>query len=139
MYKYEFEYKSEFKSAQNETDGGLPSYLGFIFLFVSSALYGSTYVPIKQCETGNGMVVQFFLCFGIWVVGFITYCISQFPKFYALPMLGGLFWAVRNKILTNFRQILIRLFLKTGNVNTVPIIKTIGMGLGMLIWNVVSM
>ena len=43
---------------------------------------------------------------------------GDFPKFYALPMLGGIFWA-------------------TGNLATVPIIKSIGIGLGPLLWNTV--
>lgn len=29
--------------------------------------------------------------------------------------------------------------LKTGNANTVPIIRTIGIGLGMLFWNIVGL
>lgn len=72
----------------------LPEYVGFLTLFTSLILYGSNYVPVKQYETGDGMFFQFFICTGIWIVGFVVYWIRNFPKFYALPMLGGLFWAV---------------------------------------------
>ena len=88
------EYLNSTQSDGSNDDSGLPTFVGFIFVIVSSALYGSTYVPIKQSQTGDGMVVQFFLCFGIWIVGFIANCINQFPQFYPLPLLGGFFWAV---------------------------------------------
>ena len=72
----------------------LPVFVGFLFLIGSSVLYGSNYVPVKQFETGDGMFFQLILCLGIWFVGLIVNCIQNFPKFYPLPMLGGLFWAV---------------------------------------------
>lgn len=76
----------------NETSP--PIYTGFLFLIGSSFLYGSNYVPVKQYETGDGMFFQFVLCIGIWLVGFIVYWCRHFPKFYALPLIGGFFWAV---------------------------------------------
>jgi glucose uptake protein GlcU len=61
------------------------------------------------------MFFQMILCLGIWMVGFVLNCIRGFPQFYALPMLGGFFWSL-------------------GNLTVVPIIKTIGLGLGLIVW-----
>lgn len=97
----------------------LPTYTGFIFLFASSIFYGSNYLPVKQYETGDGLFFQLILCIGIWIVGFIVNCVREFPKFYAFPLLGGFLWS-------------------TGNNCVVPIIKTIGLGLGMIFWNSVG-
>jgi len=66
------------------------------------------------------MFFQMILCLGIWTVGFVVNCIRGFPQFYALPLLGGFFWSL-------------------GNMSVVPIIKTIGIGLGMIVWNGVGL
>lgn len=73
----------------------VPIYRGFLFLLGSSFLWGSNYVPVKHFETGDGMFFQFIVCIGIWLVGFIVFWLRQFPKFYALPLLGGFLWSVR--------------------------------------------
>ncbi len=65
---------------------------------------------------GDGLFFTLVLTTAIWTVGFVVNWIRDFPKFYPLPMLGGIFWA-------------------TGNLMTVPIIKSIGLGLGPLLWN----
>lgn len=66
--------------------------IGYACLVVSVLFFGSNYLPVKQFETGDGMFFQFILTTAIWSVGFVVYAIRQFPKFYALPMLGGFFW-----------------------------------------------
>lgn len=96
----------------------VPSYVGFICLTVSILFFGSNYLPVKQFQTGDGMFFQLILTTAIWTVGFVVYAARGFPTFYALPMLGGFFWS-------------------TGNLNTVPIIKLIGIGMGTLFWNTV--
>jgi hypothetical protein len=98
----------------------IPAYWGYIGLAVAVVFFGSNYLPVKQYETGDGMFFQLVLCLAIWSVGFVVYWVRNFPKFYALPMVGGALWA-------------------TGNINTVPIIKCIGIGLGMLFWGTVSL
>lgn len=103
----------------NET-AGLPNYVGFLCLLSSSIFYGSNYLPVKQYETGDGMFFQLVQCLGIWIVGFVIHAIRSFPRFYALPMLGGFLWVL-------------------GNNNTVPIIKCVGLGMGMLFWNTVGL
>ena len=42
----------------------LPPYLGYISLFVSSAFYGLSYVPVKKYETGDGIFFQLVVCIG---------------------------------------------------------------------------
>ena len=105
-------------SPSNNTHS-LPSWSGYLFLLGSSVFYGSNYLPVKQFESGDGMFFQLVLCIGIWIVGFFLNCAVNFPVFYAYPMLSGFIWA-------------------TGNNLVVPIIKTIGIGLGIIFWGSTS-
>ncbi|XP_067324576.1 transmembrane protein 144-like [Anolis sagrei] len=61
------------------------------------------------------MFFQWVLCFAIGIVGAMVQFIQNFPTFWHLAMVGGFLWA-------------------TGNIMVVPIIKTIGLALGLLIW-----
>lgn len=82
------------------TSTGAPDHpstvLGFGALSISVLFFGSNFLPVKQFETGDGMFFQLILTIAIWTVGFIVYAIRNFPKFYALPMLGGFFWVYFN-------------------------------------------
>ncbi|XP_037531517.1 transmembrane protein 144b [Nematolebias whitei] len=78
-------------------------------------LYGSTFVPVKRIETGDGMFYHWVSCASIWVVAVLGDFVLQSPKFHPLAMLGGAIWA-------------------TGSVTVVTIVKAIGLGLGILIW-----
>uniref|UniRef100_A0A2H6N9T2 Transmembrane protein 144 n=1 Tax=Micrurus carvalhoi TaxID=3147026 RepID=A0A2H6N9T2_9SAUR len=89
--------------------------IGFISSAVSVVLFGSNFVPVKKFDTGDGMFFQWILCAAIWIVSLIINLIQNSPKFWPLAMVGGFLWA-------------------TGNVTVVPIVKTIGLGLGLLIW-----
>ncbi len=96
----------------------VPAYVGYIGIIVSVLFLGSNYLPIKKYPTGDGMFFQLLLTTGIWIVGFVVNWSRDFPKFYPLPMLGGFLWT-------------------TGNLNTVPVMNTIGIGLGSLFPNVI--
>nr|XP_060635593.1 transmembrane protein 144-like [Anolis sagrei ordinatus] len=61
------------------------------------------------------MFFQWVLCFAIGTVGTLVQFICNFPTFWHLAMVGGFLWA-------------------TGNIMVVPIVKTIGLALGLLIW-----
>ncbi|XP_066287226.1 transmembrane protein 144-like [Branchiostoma lanceolatum] len=91
------------------------TYLGFIAAAVSVVFFGSNLVPIKKVDTGDGMFFQWVFCSAIWCVGLVVNVIQGYPKFYPISMLGGFLWC-------------------TGNATVVPILKCIGMGMGMLIW-----
>ncbi|XP_036620586.1 transmembrane protein 144 [Trichosurus vulpecula] len=88
---------------------------GFISSAVAVVLYGSNFVPVKKIDTGDGMFLQWILCAAIWMVSLVVNLLLHCPKFWPLAMLGGCIWA-------------------TGNITVVPIVKTIGLGLGLLIW-----
>ncbi|XP_055452598.1 transmembrane protein 144 [Psammomys obesus] len=88
---------------------------GYLSSAVAIVLFGSNFVPLKKYDTGDGMFLQWVLCAAIWLVALVVNWILRCPKFWPLAMLGGCIWA-------------------TGNVAVVPIIKTIGLGLGILIW-----
>ncbi|KAK2904439.1 transmembrane protein 144b isoform X1 [Channa argus] len=81
----------------------------------AALLYGSTFVPVKRIETGDGMFFQWVICAAIWAVSMVGDMMLHSPKFHPFAMLGGVIWA-------------------TGNLAVVPIIKTIGLSLGVLIW-----
>uniref|UniRef100_A0A3Q1HN69 Transmembrane protein 144b n=1 Tax=Anabas testudineus TaxID=64144 RepID=A0A3Q1HN69_ANATE len=83
-------------------------------------LYGSICVPVKKIETGDGMFFQWVNCAAIWVVSMVADLMLHSPKFYPFAMLGGVLWA-------------------TGNLAVVPIIKAIGLSLGILIWGSTSL
>uniref|UniRef100_A0A3Q2CEP3 Transmembrane protein 144b n=1 Tax=Cyprinodon variegatus TaxID=28743 RepID=A0A3Q2CEP3_CYPVA len=83
-------------------------------------LYGSTFVPVKRIETGDGMFYHFVSCASIWVVSLLGDLFMRTPKFHPLAMFGGVLWS-------------------TGSVAAVTIVKAIGLGLGILIWGSASL
>ncbi|XP_070553817.1 transmembrane protein 144-like isoform X5 [Ptychodera flava] len=99
------------KNVTNSTD----LTVGFISAGVAVLFFGSNFVPVKKFESGDGMFFQWIVVSAIWVVGLIVNMIRHVPTFHPLAMLGGFLWA-------------------TGNVTVVPVIKTIGLGLGLCIW-----
>ncbi|KAI8761554.1 transmembrane protein 144 [Biomphalaria glabrata] len=91
-----------------------PVFVGYICAFIAVIMYGSNFVPIKKFYTGDGMFFQWILCSGVFVVGIVVQIIRQ-SSFHPIVMMGGAIWT-------------------TGNLCVVPIVKTIGLGLGMSIW-----
>uniref|UniRef100_A0A3P8XHV8 Transmembrane protein 144a n=1 Tax=Esox lucius TaxID=8010 RepID=A0A3P8XHV8_ESOLU len=88
---------------------------GFVSCGVAVLFYGSNFVPVKKISTGDGLFFQWVLCAAVWSVSLVVNIILGSPTFWPLAMLGGAIWA-------------------TGNITVVPIVKTIGLGLGLLIW-----
>ncbi|XP_009896908.2 transmembrane protein 144 [Dryobates pubescens] len=89
--------------------------IGFASSTVAVLLFGTNFVPVKKFDTGDGMFFQWILCASIWLVSLVVNLIQNCPRFWPLAMVGGVVWA-------------------TGNVTVVPIVKTIGLALGLLIW-----
>uniref|UniRef100_A0A673KZ96 Transmembrane protein 144-like n=1 Tax=Sinocyclocheilus rhinocerous TaxID=307959 RepID=A0A673KZ96_9TELE len=104
----------ELQQESNSTNSSDLTY-GFISCAVAVVFFGSNFVPVKKIETGDGMFFQWILCAAIWTVSLVVNIILHSPKFWPLVMLGGAIWA-------------------TGNITVVPIVKTIGLGVGLLIW-----
>jgi len=90
--------------------------IGFITAFVAILGWGSNFVPVKKFPTGDGLYFQWVLASGVIITGLIVHCSRGFPTFEPWMMLGGVLWC-------------------TGNILTVPIVRLIGLGLGMLLWN----
>jgi len=110
---------SHSSTAQPDDGPAYPKYLGFICAGIAVVFYGSNFVPVKKFETGDGMFFQWVFCSGIFTLGMILQ-IWRKSTFYPLVMIGGLVWG-------------------TGNICVVPIIKTVGMGLGMCIWGMTNL
>ncbi|XP_030305652.1 transmembrane protein 144 isoform X2 [Calypte anna] len=89
--------------------------IGFTSSTVAVLLFGTNLVPVKKFDTGDGMFFQWVLCASVWIVSLVVNLIQNCPRFWPLAMVGGFVWA-------------------TGNITVVPIVKTIGLALGLLIW-----
>ncbi|ESO05399.1 hypothetical protein HELRODRAFT_99188 [Helobdella robusta] len=105
-------------SPSNSTDGtpeGPSVAVGYVAVAITVILFGSNYIPVKKFYSGNGMFFQWILCTGVWSTGMITAGIRGFKEFEALPLIGGALWC-------------------TANLTSVPIINSIGLGKGLLVW-----
>jgi glucose uptake protein GlcU len=77
-------------------------------------------IPTKIYKTGDGMFFQWVLCSAILMSGIVLFMIQcstsgQCPAFEPLAALGGFIWC-------------------TGNIMVVPIIKSLGLAMGLVIW-----
>lgn len=97
----------------NSSSSIVESYLA---LAASGVLWGLNYVPLKQYETGDGLFFQFMFAISVWICGFLFILFRGIKNFQILALIGGMLWSI-------------------SNVLTVPIVKLIGIGLGMLVWN----
>lgn len=94
--------------------------LGYSAAAVAILFFGSNFLPVKRFNSGNGIYFCWVMCAAIWVCGMAYYtglCVAdgECPSFQPLAMLGGAIWC-------------------TGNLLCVPVIKAIGMGLGLSLW-----
>ncbi|KAM6976918.1 LOW QUALITY PROTEIN: transmembrane protein 144-like [Aplochiton taeniatus] len=102
------------QSVSNATNSTQLTY-GYVSCGVAVFFYGSNFVPVKKIHTGDGLFFQWVLCAAVWCTSLVANIILRSPDFWPLAMLGGAIWA-------------------TGNITVVPIVKTIGLSLGLLIW-----
>jgi hypothetical protein len=104
----------------------MASWFGFLFAGFSVLAFGSSYIPVKAYDTGDGMFFQWVMGASIFLVGLVVNLIRYgmtYPTvepFQPIAMLGGFLWA-------------------TGNITVVPIMGMIGIGLGMLTWGLCNM
>ncbi|EGC30078.1 hypothetical protein DICPUDRAFT_50939 [Dictyostelium purpureum] len=94
--------------------------LGYIGAAVASVFFGSNYVPVKNFPTGNGIAFAWVMSVGIISVAYVAMFIagSDGKNLYLFDpwgLLGGTLWSL-------------------GNFCVIPIVKTIGLGLGLLLW-----
>ncbi|XP_056328623.1 transmembrane protein 144b [Danio aesculapii] len=88
---------------------------GYVTCAFAVLLYGSYFVPMKRIETGDGMFFQWICSSGIWFVGLVVDTLFHPSRAHPAAMLGGALWA-------------------TGHISAVPVVKFIGLGLGILLW-----
>ncbi|XP_071087351.1 transmembrane protein 144-like isoform X2 [Haliotis cracherodii] len=104
----------------NGTDvDDIPQYAGFICCGIASILFGTELIPVKKFETGDGMFFQWVFSTSIIISAIVIQTI-RLSRFYPFVMIGGILWA-------------------TGNICVVPIVKTIGLGLGICVWSSVQL
>ena len=102
-------------STDNNTTADV--FLGYVCCLVSAAFFGANYVPVKHLSNlGDGVFFALCMTLGVFAVGIVVQCARSFPKYEAQAMFGGCLWAI-------------------GNLMVVPIVKSIGIALGMMIWS----
>ncbi|XP_041915994.1 transmembrane protein 144-like isoform X1 [Alosa sapidissima] len=89
---------------------------GFIALGFSTIGFGSSLVPIKRTETGNGLFFQWVFCSTMWLESLPVHFLQGSSETWLLSVVAGCLYGI-------------------GNLTNVPIIRTIGLGLGFLIWS----
>lgn len=88
------------------------------------------------------MFYQWVTCAAIWIVAMVGDMIMKSPKFQPFAMIGGVIWATgkftRHEISaqddSKTNHLMDAGCFPAGNLTTVPIIKAVGLGLGILIW-----
>ena len=74
-------------------------------------------MPVKKLTNlGDGVFFSVCMTLGVFTVGVVVCLARSFPKFEYQAMFGGSLWAI-------------------GNLCVVPIVKSIGLALGMMIWS----
>lgn len=94
--------------------------LGYMGALLASVFFGSNYVPVKNYPTGDGMSFVWVFASGILVIGFLSVFVIGEIFFVYSGLLGGSLWA-------------------TGNLCVIPVVKMIGLGLGLLVWGATSL
>ncbi|EGG13892.1 transmembrane protein [Cavenderia fasciculata] len=94
--------------------------LGYIGAIIASVFFGSNYVPVKNFPTGNGIAFAWVMSVGTLCTAYVAMFISGSYIFDPWGLLGGSLWSV-------------------GNLCVIPIVKTIGLGLGLLLWSCTSL
>lgn len=94
--------------------------LGYVGAIIAGVFFGSNYVPTKNYPTGDGMSFVWVFSSGVLIVGIISMFIVGKAVFVYTGLIGGSLWAM-------------------GNLCVIPIVKLIGLGLGMLLWGSTSL
>ena len=99
---------------------GKSTWKGYLFTVIAVSMFGTCYLATKQVDVGDGMFYQWIFCSSLIVTGVIVNAIKNWPPFQPLALITGMCFA-------------------TGNVTVVPIVKLIGVGMGMLVWGMVDL
>jgi len=94
--------------------------IGYVGAAMAGVFFGSNYIPTKNYPTGDGISFVWSFSTGVLLVGVTCMMIIKKSLFMYSGWLGGALWT-------------------SGNMCVVPIVKTIGLGLGLLIWGSTSL
>lgn len=94
--------------------------VGYLGAGVAAVFFGSNYVPTKNYPTGDGISFVWSFSSGVLIVGIVSIWVAGKAVWAYTGLLGGSLWA-------------------TGNLCVIPIVKTIGLGPGMLMWGSTSL
>lgn len=144
-------------------------WVGWIGVAIAVAFFGSNFIPVKKFDTGDGntsvklspslspslplspgMFFQWVLCIGIWLVGLVVNIARLQPPFFLPTLLGGFLWTTGNKLCAGLEGPLppspplslslpLSPSLPPGNLMAVPVIKLIGLTMGLTTWGVTNM
>lgn len=92
-----------------------------------------------RTSSSPGMFFQWVTCAAIWMIAMMGDMVLKSPKFHPFAMIGGVIWATGNAVCIQDDSKDLQIngiptASLSGNLATVPIIKAIGLGLGLLIW-----
>ncbi|KAE9551855.1 hypothetical protein FO519_004929 [Halicephalobus sp. NKZ332] len=93
--------------------------LGYISLVISCISFAFMFAPLRKFDCRDGFFVQWVQCSVVFLFGIGINVARGLPPFNLTAAIGGVLYA-------------------TGNIFSVPIVKGIGIGVGMLIWGSVQ-
>ena len=99
--------------------------LGYACCLIAGVSFGVNYLPVKSCDIGDGIFFSAAMSIGILAVGvfaglFLASPSLELPSFEPLAAVGGVMWTL-------------------GNLMCPYIIKLIGLGLGLTVWDLSNM
>lgn len=66
--------------------------LGYVAVIVAVFFYGSSFIPVKKFDTGDGMFFQWIMCIGVWLTGLVINFARQQPPFFSPVVIGAVSW-----------------------------------------------
>ena len=127
------------------TEGG-GALVGYVAVAIAVLGFGTNFVPVKRFETGDGIFFQWVMCAAIWCWGLAlqlvlfamrTDCVPGVDLGCAAALTDGRVDAYSLKFLP--QAVAGGVLWATGNIMAVPVINSIGLGMGMLIWGCTNM
>ncbi|KAL5968460.1 hypothetical protein TSMEX_003815 [Taenia solium] len=98
----------------------VPTQWGYIAIFGLTVAFGTMLLPTKKFDIRDGWIFQWIMSVALAFAMLIIHLCIGSPRIWPLTILSGFLWS-------------------TGNITVVPIIKRLGMGIGMLIWSMASL
>ena len=124
---------------------GMGEGAGYVAVAIAVLFFGTNFVPVKRFETGDGMFFQWVMCSAIFCWGLALQCILFLMRDDCVPGANGCRPALTDGRVDQYSVKFIPqavaggVLWATGNTMSVPIINSIGLGMGMLIWGCTNM